>query len=129
VSVTADAARWPQIVRRVDINDSAPPGYAAMDIYCYDFSQGADSALYEKQIEIQADGIGGRPVSITTSFSRSQPDLYARSVRFPVAVRLDRPYRFRVVEISQDGNSSATPWRTQSSWTDLLDVTTQGERR
>jgi len=129
VGVTADVARWPQIVRRVDINESAPPGYAAMDIYCYDFSQGTDSALYEKQIEIEADGIGGRSVSITTSFSRSQPDLYARSVRFPVAVRLDRPYRFRVVEISQDGNSSTTPWRTQSSWTDLLDVTTQGERR
>jgi hypothetical protein len=129
VGVTADLARWPQIVRRIDINDSAPPGYAAMDIYCYDFNQGTWSALYEKQIEIQADGIGGRSVSITTSFNRSQPDLYARSVRFPVAVRLDRPYRFRVVEISQDGTSSTTPWQARSSWTDLLDVTTQGERR
>ena len=128
VGVTADLSRWPQIVRRVDINESAPPGYAALDVYCYDFSQGAESSLYEKQVEIEAAGVGGRPVKLTASFTRSQPDLYARSLRFPVAVRLDRPYRFRTVEIAQDGTSTATPWRDRQAWTDLLDVTEGGGR-
>jgi hypothetical protein len=129
VDVTADRSRWPQVVQRVDINESVPPGYAALDLYCFDFNQGGESRLYEKQVEIEAAGVGGAPVTLTTSFSRAQPDLYARSVRFAVAVRLDRPYRFRVTEIAGDGTSYTTPWREQGSWTELLDVTTQGERR
>jgi hypothetical protein len=129
LAVTANLAQWPSIVSHIDINDSAPPGYAALDVYCYDFNQGVESLLYEKQIQIEASGVGGRPVTMTASFSRSQPDLYARSLRFPVAVRLDRPYRFRVVEIAQDGSSRTTTWKEQASWTDLLDVTTQGDRR
>jgi hypothetical protein len=126
VGVTADVARWPRIIRRIDINESAPPGYAALDVYCYDFNQGTDSALYETQVEIQAAGVGGRPVTLTAAFSRTQPDLYARSLRFPVAVRMDRPYRFRVLAIAQDGGSKTTPWRERAAWTELLDVTAQG---
>jgi hypothetical protein len=127
IAITADLKRWPQILQRIDINESVPPGYAALDVYCYDFNQN-ESPLYEKQIEIQAAGVGG-PVTLTASFSRAQPDIYARSLRFPVAVRLDRPYRFRVVEVAQDGTSKTTPWREQTSWTTLLDVTGQGDRR
>jgi hypothetical protein len=126
VGVTADIARWPRIVRRIDINESAPPGYAALDVYCYDFNQGGESPLYETQVEIEAAGVGGRPVTLTAAFSRSQPDLYARSLRFPVAVRMDRPYRFRVLNVANDGTSTTTAWRERASWTELLDVTGTG---
>jgi hypothetical protein len=129
IGVTADLARWPRIVRRLDINQSAPPGYAALDVYCYDFNQGPESSLYETQIEIQAAAVGGSPVTLTTTFSASQPDLYARSIRFPVAVRMDRPYRFRVVRIAQDGTSATGEWRERPSWTELLDVTGTGVQR
>ena len=129
VGVTADLARWPRIVRRVDINESAPPGYAALDVYCYDFNQGTSTSLYETQVEIQAAGVGGKPVTLTATFSRSQPDLYARSLRFPVAVRMDRPYRFRVLAIAQDGGSKTTPWRERAAWSQLLDVTAQGDHQ
>lgn len=127
VGVTVDVKQWPRTVQRVDINDSAPPGYAALDIYCYDFNQGGESPLYEKQIEIDAAGIGGRRVQLKAAFSRAQPDLFARSLRFPVAVRLDKPYRFRVHEITQDGTQKTSEWREQPSWTELLDVTTRAE--
>jgi hypothetical protein len=124
VGVTVDVKQFPRIVQRIDINDSAPPGYAALDIYCYDFNQGGESALYEKQIEIEAAGIGGRRVQLKAVFSRAHPDLFARSLRFPVAVRLDKPYRYRVIEIAQDGTEKTSEWRDRSSWTELLDVTT-----
>ena len=127
IGITADLAAWPEIVRRMDINEAVPPAYAALDVHCYDFQAG-ESPLYEKQIQIEAAGVGGRPVTIGASFTRTQPDLYARSVRFPVAVRLDRPFRFRVVEIARDCTSTTTAWREQASWTQLLDVTTQGDR-
>jgi hypothetical protein len=129
VGVTADVARWPSVVQRVDINDSAPPGYAALDIYCYDFNQATTPALYEKQVEIEAHGVSGQPARLTATFSRAQPDLYARAVRFTVAVRLDRPYRFRIVEVGEDGTSRSTPWRERTSWAELLDVTTQERPR
>jgi hypothetical protein len=129
VGVTADIARWPGIVTRVDINESAPPGYAALDVYCYDFHQPADSPLYEKQVVIEAASVGGARVTLTATFNRSQPDLYARGMRFPVAVRLDRPFRFRIVRIAQDGTSTSTAWRDRTSWTALLDVTGDGGLR
>jgi hypothetical protein len=124
VSVTVDAAQAARIVQRIDINDSAPPGYAALDIYCYDFNQGGESPLYEKQIEIDAAGVGGTRVQLTALFSRAHPDLFARSLRFPVAVRLDKPYRFRILETTQDGTQKTSEWRERSSWSELLDVTT-----
>jgi hypothetical protein len=128
VAATADLARWPRIIRRVDINATAPPGYAVLDVYCYDFNQPADQARYETQVEIQAVSVSGAPVTLRATFSRAQPDLYARSLRFRVAVRMDRPYRFRVHAISLDGSAMTTPWRERTSWAELLDVTTQGDK-
>jgi hypothetical protein len=128
VGITADLKKWPQLVRRIDINDSAPPGYAALDVYCYDFAQGANDTIYEKQVEISAAGAGGGTASLAIVFNRAQPDVHARSVRFPVAVRLDRPYRFRVVTVALDGTTAASAWQERASWTALLDVTTQVER-
>jgi hypothetical protein len=129
VGITVDAVRWPRIVRRIDINESAPPGYAALDVYCYDFNRRSDTTRYETRVEIQAAGVGGRPVTLAAAFTRSQPDLYARSLRFPVAVRMDRPYRFRVVAIADDGTAETSPWRERASWTELLDVTTPGDHQ
>ncbi len=100
--MTVDAKQFPRIVQRIDINDSAPPGYAALDIYCYDFNQGDEaSPLYEKQIEIDAAEHHRPTRAVEGAFSRAHPDLFARSLRFPVAVRLDKPYRFRVLEIAR----------------------------
>ena len=121
-AVTVDAIKWPDLFKRVDINERMPPCYAALDVYCYDF-QKQEAGIYEKRVDIEADGVGGRPVSIQARFQRKQPDIYARSLRFPFAVRLDRPYRYRVVTILSDGRIQETPWQVRTSWTQLLDVT------
>ena len=125
-AVTVDAIKWPDLFKRGDINERMPPGYAALDVYCYDF-QKQEAGIYEKRVDIEADGVGGRPVSIQARFQRKQPDIYARSLRFPFAVRLDRPYRYRVVTILSDGRIQETPWQVRTSWTQLLDVTATTE--
>jgi hypothetical protein len=125
VAITVDAGRWPDLLRRVDVNESVPPGYAALDLYCYDFRDALRPGLYEKQVEIEAQAVGGGRAMLTTLFRRAQPELYARSLRFPVAVRLDRPYRYRVIETFDDGRTVASPWTDRGSWTELLDVTSQ----
>lgn len=123
IAITADARRWPDLVRRLDINESVPPGYAALDVYCYDFNNELRPDLYEKQVEIEAQSVTGRPVRRLVAFQRDQADLYARTLSFSVAVRLDRPYRYRLVEVLPDGTSRPGAWQEGRSWTQILDVT------
>jgi hypothetical protein len=128
IAITADARQWPDLVRRIDINESVPPGYAALDIYCYDFNNDLRPDLYEKQVEIEAQSVTGRPVRRLVAFQRDQADLYARTLSFSVAVRLDRPYRYRLVEVTPDGATRAGAWQNGQSWTQILDVTTRPEK-
>jgi hypothetical protein len=127
LDITVDAARWPELFRRVDLGSRVPPDYPLLDVYCYDFRDALHPGLYEKQVEVEAEGVGGRPVTARARFGQDQPDLYAQGVRFRVAVRLDRPYRYRVTQITADGRSTVSEWRPRSSWADLLDVTTPAE--
>lgn len=122
-SVTLDANRWPELLRRIDLNESVPPGYGVLDIYCYDFNNNLRKDLHQKEIELEAEGIGGDPVRLRTAFRGKQPDIYARNIRFPFAVRLDRPYRYRVIEIKKDGSVYEGPWINRETWNEILDVT------
>jgi len=123
IEIGLDVKRWPDLVRRVDLNDRVPPGYAALDVYCYDFNNELRPDLAEKRVEIDAESIGGRRVKLDTMFHNTEPDIYSAGMRFPVAVRLDRPYRFRVSETRLDGTSSVGRWQEVSSWNKILDVT------
>lgn len=123
-AIEIDAKRWPELFQKINVDASAPPGYAALDVYCYDFNNQLRPDLAEKQVEIEAEGVGRRPVRLITTFRQDQPDLYAKGQRFPLAVRLDRPYRYRVTETDQDGNTVVSPWKTRTSWNELLDITT-----
>ncbi|HYU10561.1 MAG TPA: hypothetical protein VEK77_14385 [Gemmatimonadales bacterium] len=123
LAIHLDVARWPDLVRQVDLNAQMPPGYPAVVVYCYDFRDSLDVALSVKLVEFQAVGVGGHPVSESVLFNASQPDLYAQAVRFPFAVRLSSPFRYRVVEVLRDGMERATPWAQRDSWSGILDVT------
>jgi len=123
IEIGLDVKRWPDLLRRVDLNDRVPPGYAALDIYCYDFNNSMRPDLAEKRVEIDAESIGGRRVKLDTMFRGTEPDIYSAGMRFPVAVRLDRPYRYRVSETKLDGSSTVGRWQEVSSWNKILDVT------
>lgn len=122
-SLGVDAQRWPTLLRRVDINQSLPPAYAALDVYCYDFNNALRTDLYEKQVEVEAVAVGGGAVSRLATFTATQPDLYVRGLRFPMAVRLDRPYRYRVTEVGLDGSTRTSEWTPGAEWGRVLDVT------
>ena len=68
---------------------------------------------------------GGRTVSLSAKFLRTQPDLYAHSVRFELPVLLDRPYRYRVTTALPDGTLDVGPWTERQSWSQILDVTSR----
>ena len=124
IPIRVDARRWPDLLRRIDIDAGTRTGYAAMDVYCYDFRDNRRPDLYEKQVEVEAESVAGRPVRLQALFARAHPDVYQASLRFPVAIKLDRPYRYRVSEVRPDGSSTQGSWRAGRDWLDVLDLTT-----
>lgn len=110
-------------LKRVDLNQAVPPGYAALDIRCYDFGNALRPDLALKTVEVAASGVSGRPVTRAVSFRSSTPDVTSATLRFPFAVRLDRPFRYRVTEVSRDGDAHVGAWHEQAEWARLLDLT------
>lgn len=122
LAISVDRKRWPKLAQEIDINDRVPPGYGLLEVYCYDFQNDRPS-LFEKRVEIEAQGVGGKPIRRTLYFNRDQADVYAQRVRFPVAVLLNQAYRFRVHEAYLDGSEKqVTDWTIRNSWVSLLDV-------
>lgn len=124
IPIRVDARRWPDLLKRVDVDANAPAGFAALEVYCYDFRDNRRPDLYEKQVEVEAESVGGPPVRLQLVFARAHPDVYSANLHFPVAVRLDRPYRYRVSELRPDGSSTPGTWRFGRDWVALLDLTT-----
>ena len=124
-TLQVEPERWPGLFKRVEFSGNIPPGYAVLDVRCYDFSDGTRPELFERRLEIDAEGVSGSRVRLETTFGSSEPDLYARSLRFPFAVRLDRPYRYRVTELRRDGSEASGDWREAASWNRLLDITSK----
>ena len=124
-AIRIDAGRWPELFQRVDFNEQAPPAYAVLRLYCYDFKDALRPELLFKKVDVEATAVGGRTVSLSTKFLRSQPDLYARSLRFDLPVLLDRPYRYRVTTARPDGTLDEGPWTERESWAQILDVTSR----
>ncbi len=124
IPIRVDARRWPDLLRRVDVDADAPAGFAALEVYCYDFRDNRRPDLYEKHVEVEAESVGGPPVRLQVVFARAHPDVYSASLRFPVAVKLDRPYRYRVSDLRPDGSSTPGNWRVGRDWVALLDLTT-----
>lgn len=128
-NIELDPELHPEHFTRVDLNgDRVPPGYAAIAVRCYDFKDGLRDDLWEKILEIEAESVSGRPSRISMHFSIDDVRIYKHSARFPYAVRLDRPYRYRVTEITLDGDELVGPWVERDSWVEPLDVTTPIER-
>lgn len=123
--VTLDVRRWPNAFRQVDLNEGVPPGYPVLEVRCYDFRDRLRPELQEKRIEIEGLAVGRGTARLTVRFGMDQPDLFAQRARFPVAVRLQHPYRYRTTEIGSDGGSRSSEWKRVESWNPVLDVTTE----
>lgn len=121
--IRINAEKWPDLLRQVDINSTVPPEYAALAVYCYDFNNELRPDLYAREIEIEAQSFSGDAVTVSAVFQKSQPDIYMHRIRFPFVVRLDKPYRYRVTDISFEKAPHSTEWIISPSWTSILDIT------
>ena len=123
--VRVDVEKWPDLIKKIDINEGIPPAYAALEVRCFDFTDDLRPDLAIKAIDITATGVGGQTVSIPTQkFLRSEPDLFSKQIHFPYAVKMTEPFRYRIVEYTKEGSRNVTEWKTINSLDGHLDITT-----
>lgn len=122
--IRIDPQQWPGLMKKIDINEGVPPAYAALEVRCYDFSDDLRPDLSIKAIDIEATGVSGRPVVLTKKFLSSEPDLNTLQIRFPYAVKLSEPFRYRITEYTREGSKDVSAWITQDSWVGSLDIST-----
>ena len=124
IGLALDTHQWPDLIKRIDLNEGMPPGYPMLWVRCYDFQDENTDDLYMKRIQIEAMSVDDKPILQEITFSAGDPLHNAERVKFNVAIRLDRPYRYRVVEVYGDGRQATdVEWTTQASWASTLDVT------
>lgn len=128
IPIMVDVQRWPDAIQQTDINERIPAKYPLLDIYCYDFNNELRPDLYAKKVEIKAVSVNGSEISTAYSFRQNKPDQYAKSIRFGYAIRLDKPYTFRVTEITNDGEMQAGEWTVRKEWSELLDITSPPDK-
>jgi hypothetical protein len=116
-------------LRRIDLNQQVPPGFAALEVRCYDFDNALRPDLARKSVEVKAAALGGRTVQRAVTFRADAPAEAVLSVRFPQAVRLDRPFQWRTVEVSLAGEVVTSPWASRADWIPILDVTSPPSAR
>jgi hypothetical protein len=124
VVVRADAMAIPIVaVRKIDLDLGMPPGYPALLVYDFTFDEGRAPDLFARQVEIEAEAVAGGRTTQTLLFRGNTPDVTRAVVRFPFAVDLARPYRFRLTRISLDGRPETTGWEDRAFWGAPLDLT------
>ncbi|MCY7310588.1 MAG: hypothetical protein LH619_07405 [Chitinophagaceae bacterium] len=128
IDLGVDIVRWPSLIQKVDINERLPARYALFDVYCYDFNNEIRADLFEKKMEIKATSVNGKEITATLTFKQSQPEIYARSIRFGYAVRFDKPFYYRVSEINHDGDKVTTDWIQKEEWGALIDITSSPDK-
>ena len=129
VPLSLDIAAWPDLCRRIDLNEGAPPAWAFLELRCYDFANQLRPDLAMKTVELSATGVTGAPINLRPiRFLAARPEEHTRQVRFPYAIDLGQPYRYRVVEYTLEGEARPGNWQTAGDWVGLLDLTTPPEQ-
>lgn len=123
--LTVDTTLYPDMIRQIDINDGVPPGYAVLNVRNYDFANKLRTDLYEKTVELEATGAGGKKVNSSVTFHAHSPEISSTNFRFKYAVKLNQPYRYRIRELYNDGREQVTDWTEVTMWSGLLDITSR----
>jgi hypothetical protein len=125
-ALTVDLKQAADRIKKIDLNENRiPPDFAVLDIRCYDFNNDLRKDLYAKRLEAIATGMDGKEVKQNVTFYSSAPDIYYSGLRFKYAVKMDRPLKYRIVEIKNDTAPYYGKWVEQKSWNKLIDITTQ----
>jgi len=122
-----DVNAYPDLLVKKDLNSGGvPPAYPALQVACFDFYNDLRTDLLMKTIEFQATGLNDNTVKIRPmKFLGVKKDLHTQQLRFPYAVDMTKPLRYKIKEFSMDGEFVDKGWKTADSWMGILDITSQ----
>ncbi|WP_144801149.1 hypothetical protein [Maribacter sp. MAR_2009_72] len=124
--IRIDVEKYPDTIKQMDLNEEVPPAYAGTEIRCYDFKNNLRSDLYIKIVEIQAQSVSNeKEVIVTIKFLKSHSDIHTKYISFPYAIYVNAPMRYRVTEITIDGDRTVSEWMSKESCSSVIDITTQ----
>jgi hypothetical protein len=111
-------------IKKIDINEQIPAEFASVEVRCYDFNNQIRDNLYAKKVEIEATSVEGKTVSLQTTFFQERPDIFVKNLKFNYAIKVNEPWRYRIIEIDKKGAFSPRGWVYKK---DLgqIDVTTK----
>jgi hypothetical protein len=111
-------------IKKIDINEQLPAEFASIDVRCYDFNNQIRDNLYAKKVEIEATSVEGKTVSLQTTFFQAKPEIFVKNLKFNYAIKVNEPWRYRVIEIDKKGVFSPRGWIYKKDWSQI-DVTTK----
>jgi hypothetical protein len=127
-NIDIELAKYPDVLVKTDLNDNVPPSYPALEVICFDFTNDLRPDLEMKTVEFEAIGVSDAVVKLRSEkFHPANTDLHTRQIRFPYAVNMRKPLRYRVKEFGKDGDINDSGWITKDSWVGGLDITTRAE--
>ncbi len=127
-NIDVDVSKYPEILVQKDLNEGVPPAYPALEVLCFDFTDNLRPDLAMKTIEFEAMGVSDRPVKLRSKkFLNTNTDQHTRQIRFPYAVNMRKPLRYRVKEYSKTGDNTDSGWITRKSWVGAFDITSRIE--
>ena len=119
VPVEMDMAIHPDHFQRIDLGGRMKMGYTGIDVFCFDFIEGLDEHLYAKTVEV---GIPTAGRDLVESITFKDNGEYRSRIEFKLAKDLDKPYRYRITRIWEDGSKETGLWQEKTGET-LLDIT------
>lgn len=124
IQVQVNRDTHPEYLRVVDLNSISPPGYVGLTLLCYDFNDDQTTVtLSLKKVELEAEGVSGRTIKISLQFQKDADGTSQQFAKFPYAVRVDRPFRYRTRSYDLIGKLTTSEWKNIKNWVIPLDVT------
>ncbi|MFH1176185.1 MAG: hypothetical protein V1750_02165 [Acidobacteriota bacterium] len=121
VPVGLDVARYPELVRHLDLDATMAAGYMFLEVACNDFAEGmAFADLGVVVVALTGIAVNGDRITRELRYDAAAPPLQV--VKFDRAVRLDRAYEVKIHRIYSSGRSEEDGPRQVEVWSGLLDV-------
>ncbi len=103
-----DRQKNPANFRLYDLGGRLERAYTQLDILCLDFVEETLPHLYATFVEIGFP-VNGKILIKKVRFDENTP--FRQQVIFPLAHELNRPYRYRVLRVFDDGTQKIGPWQ------------------
>jgi hypothetical protein len=125
IPITVDTDKYPGSLKQIDLNERAPANFPLLNVYCFDFKEEREGDVIEKHVELEATGVTGRPITSIVKFLKGERDVYSARAKFKFAISMKKGYRYRVRDITADGDEKTGEWTKVNDWVRILDVTTK----